>query len=317
MLLRGAFRDLSTKGSACGRDLAVFGLLLAVLTVWPIGAAEPDPGSQTAAQADSRFASGVQLIEVYVTVTDRDGQLVTGLTKEDFTVYENEQRQAISVFTAGNAPLSVAVALDRSFSMAGERLQMMKRATDTFLDALAPADQAMLIGIGSTVDVLATLSTDRAAQHRAVQAIDAFGSTSLRDAIVTAFDRIEPASGRRALVLLSDGVDRYSHASEADALERARHADVLAYPIALAKTRPPLFVDLAIATGGRSAQVTDPRRLGEALTIIAQELRHQYLLGYMPAHGARERDRPEWRGLRVEVSRPGVTLRARPGYWTK
>ncbi len=82
--------------------------------------------------------SGVHLIEVYVTVTDRDGQAITGLTKQDFTVYENEQAQDVSVFTAGEAGLSVAVALDHSFSMAGERLETMKRATETFLDALAP-----------------------------------------------------------------------------------------------------------------------------------------------------------------------------------
>src|SRR5689334_8503361 len=153
MLLHGAFRDLSTKGSACGRELAACGLALVVLTVWLIGAAAAEPEGQS--HAESRFASGVQLIEVYTTVTDREGQPVTGLTKEDFTVYDNEQPQAISVFTAGNAGLSVAVALDHSFSMAGERLQIMKQATETFLDALAPADQAMLIGIGSTVDVIA------------------------------------------------------------------------------------------------------------------------------------------------------------------
>jgi Ca-activated chloride channel family protein len=174
----------------------------------------------------------------------------------------------------------------------------------------------MLIGIGSTVDVLAPLSTDRAAQHRVVQALDAFGSTSLRDAIVTSLDQIEPARGRRALVLLSDGVDRYSHASEADVLDRARRGDVLAYPIALSKTRPPLFVDLAIATGGHSAQVTDPRRLGEALTAIADELRQQYLLGYTPAR-APSAGHAEWRGLRVTVARPGLSVRARPGYWTR
>ncbi len=181
----------------------------------------------------------------------------------------------------------------------------------------------MLIGIGSTVDILTPLSTDRAAQHQAVRTIDTFGSTSLRDAIVIALDRIEPAPGRRALVLLSDGADRYSHASEADVLDRARHGDVLVYPIALPpqraknanKTRPPLFIDLALATGGHSAQVTDLRRLTDTLTSVAHELRQQYLLGYTPKRAAS--GRPEWRGLRVTVTHPGAIVRARPGYWTK
>jgi len=280
------------------------------LELWLIGAVGPAP-----ARAQAQFASGVHLVEVYATVTDRDGHPIRGLTKQDFTVYENEQPQELSVFTAGEVGLSVAVALDHSFSMAGERLDMMKRATETFLDALAPTDRAMLIGIGSTVEVLAPLSTDRAAQHQAVHTLDAFGSTSLRDALVTALDRIEPAPGRRALVLLSDGVDRYSQASEADVLDRARHGDVLAYPIALAKRAPPLFVDLAIATGGHSLQLTDPRRLGDTLVTIAHELRQQYLLGYAPRRASA--GRPEWRGLRVTVARAGATVRARPGYWTK
>ena len=327
MLLRGAFRDLSTKGSACARYPPGFSsryaaaALAAALVLWLSGAA-PDAGRVGAAEAarqPAQFASGVHLIEVYVTVTDRDGRTVTGLSKRDFTVYENEQAQDVSVFTAGEAGLSVAVALDHSFSMAGERLATMKRATGTFLDALAPTDQAMLIGIGSTVDVLAPLSTDRAAQHRVVQQLDTFGSTSLRDAIITALDRIDAAPGRRALVLLSDGVDRYSRASEDDVLTRARRGDVLTYPIALTsnrKARPSLFVDLAIATGGRSAQVTDPRTLADTLTAIARELRQQYLIGYTPKRAPLP-DRPEWRGLRVTVARPGVTVRARPGYWTK
>jgi Ca-activated chloride channel family protein len=313
MLLRGAFRDLSTKGSACAREPTL--LALAVLGVWLIGAVEPG-GAQTQPQTQAaQFASGVQLVDVYATVTDRDGRSVAGLSKHDFEVTENGQRQEVTVFSVGEVGLSVAIALDRSFSMAGERLDQMKRATEAFLAALKPSDQAMLIGIGSTVDVLAPLSTDRAAQHDAVRALDAFGSTSLRDAIVIALDRIQPAPGRRALILLSDGVDRYSRASEADVLDRARRAEVLAYPIAIQKARPPLFVDLAIATGGHSLQVTDPRRLGETLTSIAQELRQQYLLGYTPARPAPAR--PEWRGLDVTVRRAGVTVRARPGYWTK
>jgi VWFA-related protein len=175
MLLRGAFRDLSTKGPACAGEPAL--LALAVLGVWLIGAIAPGFAQEP---APAQFASGVQLVEVYATVTDRDGRPVTGLTRQDFDVAENGQRQEVTVFSVGDVGLSVAIALDRSFSMAGERLEQMKRAAGTFLDALKPSDRAMLIGIGSTVDVLAPLSTDRAAQRDVVRTLDAFGSTSLR-----------------------------------------------------------------------------------------------------------------------------------------
>ncbi len=240
---------------------------------------------------------------------------MTGLTATAFDVFEEGQRQEVTVFTAGEMGLSVAVALDRSFSMAGERLTAMSRASEQFLLALRPADRAMLVAIGSRVEVLAPLATDRTAGLRALATLDAFGSTSLHDAIIRALDEIQPATGRRALVLLSDGVDRYSRASETDVLDRARRGDVLVYPIAVGKQRPPLFAELASATGGRSVHVTDLKRLPDTLKSIANELRSQYLLGYTP--GRPLSAKPEWRGLRVTVRRPDVTVRARPGYWTR
>lgn len=269
----------------------------------------------TAAPA-RQFTSRVNLVEVYATVSDKSGAPVTGLAATDFEVFEEGQRQEVTVFTAGEMGLSVAVALDRSFSMAGERLTAMSRASEQFLLALRPADHAMLIGIGSRVEVLAPLASDRTAGLRALATLDAFGSTSLHDAIIRALDEIQPASGRRALVLLSDGIDRYSRASEADVLDRARRGDVLVYPIAVGKQRPPLFAELASATGGRSAHVTDLKRLPDTLKSIASELRAQYLLGYTPSRAAEE-GKPAWRGIRVNVRRPGVTVRARPGYWTR
>lgn len=265
--------------------------------------------------AARQFTSSVNLVEAYATVTDKNGDPVKGLTAADFDVFEEGKRQDVTVFTAGEMGLSVAVALDRSFSMAGERLTAMSRASEQFLLALRPADRAMLVGIGSQVEVLAPLATDRTAGLRALATLDAFGSTSLHDAIIRALDEIQPATGRRALVLLSDGVDRYSRASEADVLDRARRGDVLVYPIAVGKQRPPLFAELASTTGGRSVHVTDLKRLPDTLKSIASELRAQYLLGYAPSRPMS--GKPEWRGLRVVVRRPGVTVRARPGYWTR
>jgi Ca-activated chloride channel homolog len=203
-------------------------------------------------------------------------------------------------------------------SMAGDRLTAMTRATEQFLGALRPADRVMLVGIGSRVEVLAPLSADRAAGLRVLRSLDAFGSTSLHDAVIASLDEIQPASGRRALLLVSDGIDRYSRATESDVLERARRGDVLVYPIALTKdrrARPRLFAELAAATGGRSALVTDPRQLPQTLTSIAEELRQQYLLGYTPQRPAGAT--PEWRTLTVTVRRGDVTVRARPGYWTR
>ena len=258
----------------------------------------------------------MNVVEVYATVTDAAGEPVTGLTQADFIVRENGDAQQISTFAAGEFPLSVAIAIDRSFSMGGERLALAKSAARAFLGELRPDDQSMLIAVGSQVEIAAPLSTDRPAQYAIVSELDAFGTTGLYDAIVTAIDAIQRAAGRRALVLLSDGADRYSTASAGDAVEHARRSDVLVYPIALGRARPPVFAELASLTGGRSFYLGEPKGLTEILRAIARELRHQYLLGYSPSRPI-VAGREEWRAIGVSVNRPNLRVRARDGYLVK
>jgi Ca-activated chloride channel family protein len=263
-----------------------------------------------------QFTSGVNVVEVYATVTDERGEPVRGLDQTAFEVRENGQPQVISTFTAGDFQLSVAVGVDRSFSMSGNRLAQAKSAARIFLGELRPSDEAMVIAVGSTVDTVAPLSTNRDAQFAALSRLDAFGTTGLYDAIIRAIEAVQPARGRRALVLLSDGNDRYSQASAAEALERARRADVMIYPIALGRTRPPLFAELATLTGGRSFHVRDARTLPDTLRAIARELREQYLLGYSPSRPI-VAGSDEWRTITVTVKRPNVRVRARDGYMAR
>ena len=114
---------------------------------------------------------------------------------------------------------------------------------------MRPHDQTMLVAIGSEVDILAPLSSDRAAQYSALARLERFGTTGLHDAVIRTVDAIQAARGRRALVLLSDGDDRYSTASAADALGHARRSDVMIFPVALGARRPPLFAELARSPG--------------------------------------------------------------------
>ena len=111
-----------------------------------------------------QFTSGVNVVEVYTTVTDKAGKPVTGLGREAFTVRENGEPQQIATFAAGEFPLSAAVAIDRSFSMAGDRLASAKSGARLFLGALRSTDESMLIAVGSTTDTLAALSTNRREQ---------------------------------------------------------------------------------------------------------------------------------------------------------
>jgi len=263
--------------------------------------------------AEAQFRSGVNVVEVYATVTDARGMPVSNLAKEDFVVREDGAVQQISTFAAGEFPLSAAVALDRSFSMAGERLATATSAARSFLGGLREDDESMLIAIGSRTEVLVPLSRDRAPQYSALASLDAFGSTALYDAIIASIAAVQPARGRRALVLLSDGSDRYSEASSTDALERARASDVLIYPIAIGRDRPAVFAELATLTGGRSVHLKDTQRLPETLRSIVLELRSQYLIGYTPEVPLTPGSR-EWRSISVSVEKRGLTVRARDGY---
>ena len=199
--------------------------------------------------------------------------MYTGLRREDFEVYENNQLQEVSAFAAGEFLLTVALGVDRSWSMAGEPL-LAKQASQTFLRALKPADRAMVVAISSEADVIAPLTMDRPRTVPRDCGARSRSTTALHDGIIAALDRLEPERGRQALVLFSDGVDRYSTKSSSDVLERARRSSALVYPIAVGRTRPPLLAELAVLTGGRSFLLRDIKDLEKTLADIARELRY-------------------------------------------
>jgi Ca-activated chloride channel homolog len=266
--------------------------------------------------AAAQFTSGVDVVEVYAAVLDRDGRPVTNLPREAFTVLEGGQPQTITTFNEGDFPLSVAIAIDRSFSMKGAELATARAGAQAFLSALRQRDEAMVVAIGSEVETVAPLSNDRGAQQRAIEDLRPWGSTELHDAVIRSIDAIQGAHGRRALLLLSDGADRYSTATASDALERARHSDVMIYPFALGSARPPLFAELAVLTGGRSLFPHSQQQTIDATRAVADELRHQYLLGYTPSRRPAPGEQ-QWRSITVRVDRPDVTVRARDGYFVK
>lgn len=267
-----------------------------------------------AALAVPQFTSSVNQVEVYASVTDAAGRPVQGLSAADFELREDGVLQQVGVFAEADFPLAAAVAVDASFSMAGDRLAIAKSAARIFLGALRETDQAMLLSIGGTADVIAPLSSDRAAQYRALNGLTPWGTTSLHDAVIDAIDHLQPATGRRALILLSDGDDRYSHASADEVVARARRADVMIYPVALGRKLPPLFTRLAQLTGGRAYHQRNTRGLPDTLRSIADELRHQYLIGYTPSRPIAPGDRG-WRDIDLRARRAGLTVRARDGYY--
>jgi Ca-activated chloride channel family protein len=266
--------------------------------------------------ASAQFTSGVNVVEVYVSVTDAKGQPVKGLTQGDFEVSEDGRPQTVSTFAAGDFPLTAALALDASFSMAGRPLQTVKAAARAFLKALRPEDESLIVGMSSRVEVLADPTVPRPRQIETVEALSAWGTTTLYDSVIASIGAVDASRGRRALVILSDGDDRYSEATADDTLMRARRSNVMVYPVALGKERPELFAELSALTGGRSYYSRDYKGVEGILVSIAGELREQYLLGYTPSRPAAA-GANEWRSIKVNVKRGGVTVRARDGYYVR
>ena len=266
-------------------------------------------------RAAPQFASAVNLVEVYATVSDRTGAPVRGLGSADFDVFEDGRPQTIQAFAAGGFPLSIALAIDHSSSMSGSRLRTSAGAARRFLNRLRPEDQVMILGISSEVTALTPLSTDRAAHLLAIDSLRPWGATSLNDAVIAGIDLIQPARGRRGLVILSDGEDRYSAALPQEVLDHARHADVLVYPMSVGRRAPAMFAEVAALTGGRSFHPRNERELDRALTDVATELRMQYLIGYAPARQGTGAQEVRWHGIEVRVRGNGLRVRARDGYF--
>lgn len=260
--------------------------------------------------AAAQFSSSVDLVEVYASVTSADGRPADTLTAEDFVVTEDGTPRPIEAFAQGDFPLSVVLALDRSFSMAGAPLRQARDAARSFLDGLRPDDEALVVAIGTGVEPQGDLSRDRGRQHAALDALVPWGTTSLHDAIKALLQEVGSATGRRAVIVFSDGRDRYSVATAEDVLARARQTDVLFYGIALGPTRPELFERLASLTGGQAHHIRRPEQIGGVLSGIQRELRAQYLLGYPPVPNGRS----GWRTIAVSSRRSDIRVRARSGY---
>jgi len=264
-------------------------------------------------EAVARFSSRVQAVEVYATVTDGAGEPVTGLHADDFELDDARRPQVITAFAEGAFPLTVALGVDRSLSMAGEPIRLARRAAQSFLEQLRAEDRSMVVAISAEADIVAPLTASRVEQARAIAFLDPWSTTAHRDAVVKTLDRLAPEPVRQALVVFSDGTDRYSEVSAAEMLNRARGGPALVYPIVFGRAPVAVLAEMASLTGGRSFVLRDAQGLAPALDSIARELRHQYLLGYVPAEAI---EPGRWHPIHVRVRNQearGWRVRARDG----
>ena len=270
------------------------------------------------------FNSGASTVAVYATITDASGRLVTDLRQSDFTVYDNGKPQPVTLFANEPLPITMAVMLDTSGSMA-PNVVLVRNATMTLVSYLQPTDRVRLGTFGGRIVLSPTFTNDGNALARFVwEGLRPGGGTPLWDAVDAAMDTLVQHEGRRVVLVFSDGKDSQSRLKLKDVLRRAQQQEFMVYAIgcwgAKGGGRNPLARDfekpdeglrkIAEETGGIYTELQWTDDLSAGFRRVAEELHSQYVIGFTPgkADGTLHK-------LDVRVSQPHYTVRARKNYF--
>jgi VWFA-related protein len=256
----------------------------------------------------------VDVVQVTVTVTDKNGRFIRDLPRSAFHVYEDGRPQRISHFDSEDVPLDLIVGIDISGSMT-PAMSRLKTAVKEFLAVLPQNNSVTLLGFNDTVFTLLRRATSPAERVRAVDRLAPWGSTALYDVIIRGVDMLGRQAGRKALIVFTDGEDQGSHATITDVERRLQASDVSLYMIGQGRGVTmdylrAIMQRLTVPTGGRALFTDSINALHGAFGELLEELSNQYLLGY-PREDTRRDD--VWRKIRVDVD--GYSeVRARQGY---
>jgi len=273
---------------------------------------------------DVTLRMDVKLVTLFVNVTDDNGAIVGGLTRDDFAIAEDGHPQQIALFERqSDQPLTLTLAIDTSDSVFKDRAQE-RDAGKEFVDALMrPQDQMSVIEFATYVRELTPFTSKKAQIDRGLDRLRGGDATALYDAIYLASQRLGRKEGRKVLVLVSDGGDTARNTTYSEALEQALRNEVMIYsiidvPIEASAGRDTggehALITLAEQTGGKSFYANDGG-LTKAFERVSDDLRTQYVMGYYPQH-----QEPGISFHRVRVTVPRATseafnIRYRTGYY--
>lgn len=275
--------------------------------------------------ADSQFRVDTGLVLVPVTVTDFQSANITGLGKESFSVLDNGRPQPISVFYLEDSPCSVGIVLDVSGSMRNA-LDLERAAMHAFLEASNPEDDSFLVTVSSNPGAITGPVADTRRIDDSARFLSAGGGTALIDTIYRALSQIRsrPAQ-RRALLVISDGMDNYSRYSKSDLIHMLVESGTQVYTIAIAGNQSAvngmewaevlhgfaLMEDLAAKSGGVSVRLGAQENPSAAAARLANAIRSQYVVGYRSPDNGQS---GKWHKILVKVDRTDARIHARSGY---
>ena len=288
-------------------------LFLPGLLVFPVVAQRPVD------LRNHNFRAATELVTTAVTVRDAEGRLVTTLQQGDFTIEEDGVPQPITQFTRERVAVSLTLTLDISDSMRGQRMVDARGALARFLDQLlAVDDEVSLLGFNHETKMLGPWTTERGGMRAKLDQITPSGGTALYDAIDVSLPLFESRMHpRAAIVLVSDGADTASDTTPTQLKQKLVRSDVFLYAIGIdsldartsTRINPFTLNELTSQGGGYTEIIRTTAELGLATARIAEELNHQYMIGYTPA----TRGDGKLHTVRVKVSNPAYRVRARRG----
>lgn len=297
--------------------------------------APPDkafPGVPTAAEMDPGYRThtkpmrvDVDLVLVPVTVTDPMNRLVTGLDKENFSIWDNGDKQEIRHFSSEDAPISLGVIFDMSGSMSN-KIDKAKEAVVEFFKTANPDDEFFMVAFNDKPEVVSDFTNSVEQIQGQLVYVVPKGRTALLDAIYMGLAKMRSARHqKKALLIISDGGDNHSRYTESEIKSMVREADVQIYAIGIFDSSPgtseeqagPLtLAAITDVTGGRTFTIDSPSELSDVATKIGIELRNQYVIGYRPKRAARD---GKWRKIKVKLvppkGLPPLTVYAKTGYY--
>ena len=278
----------------------------------------------------------VSAISIAVTVQDRKGRYINDLLQEDFQIYENNEEKEITYFSHNfESPLSLTVLLDVSGSMdLQDKLKESKEALKYLMAFLIDRhdEVSLLIFADGEVEVAANFSNNKNDFLAVLEKTEAYGQTALNDAVAVSPEFANRGSNeKRALLLITDGIENDSQYSPEQAIEVARRVDVpiytIGYKIPLTEQylkkykRSPELTSSGIiaslerfsfATGGKAFFINQAEELNDALSRIKKEISHQYILGYTSYRSPES----EYRNIKVVTSKKKYRVRTREGYYS-
>jgi Ca-activated chloride channel homolog len=269
------------------------------------------------------FESAVEVVSVTAVVHDKAGRFIHGLGPADIEVYEDGVRQEVTYFREASGssgekiPLSVVLVLDASGSMR-TNMHFLQEAALAFVYKLTDIDQALVVQFNESIKGSVEFTGDVSRLEQFVEALQAWGGTSLYDAIQYGLNRIKDQPGRKAIVVFSDGADTTSTMKEQEVVDYARAVEATVYCVGIrgasglmARSPRGFLRKVAQETGG---SFFFPDRVGDLIKVfngISDELHNHYALAYSPT-------RPPdgmWRDIAVRLKRKDAEIRVRKGYF--